>query len=280
MPTASVLVRERVIHRRDWLSPAVAAGVAGLLAVLVAAAIRARIVDPAVLLKYLAAPQILLAAFNGFVLGTLALLLAMVVGLLVALMRMSRSRLMRYLAGTYIYLFRGTPMLIQLLFWFNAIPAMFRSIHIAVPFTSWVLVDAPTTGIVTPLVAGICGLGFAEAAYMAEIIRGGVQAIDQGQRAAARALGMTHLGVFRHVVGPQAARVILPAIGNDYIMLLKSASLASTIGYMELLRVSTDIYSANFRVVELLLVCAFWYLMMTALVTVAQTLLERRFPVR
>jgi polar amino acid transport system permease protein len=104
--------------------------------------------------------------------------------------------------------------------------------------------------------------------------------VDSGQRAAARALGMTQGQVLRRVVIPQAGRIIIPASGNQYIMLLKSTSLASVIGFLELLRVTQGIYSANFRVVELLAVAAFWYLVMTAGVTALQTYLEKKFPVR
>ena len=110
------------------------------------------------------------------------------------------------------------------------------------------------------MLAALLGLSLAEGAYMAEIMRGGILAVDQGQRDAARSLGMTSLSVMRRIVIPQAARIIIPATGNQYIMLLKSTSLASAIGYLELLRMATDIYATNFRVVELLVVAAFWYL--------------------
>ncbi len=115
---------------------------------------------------------------------------------------------------------------------------------------------------------------------MAEIIRGGILAVDAGQRDAARSLGMTTMQLMRRIVIPQASRIIVPATGNQYIMLLKSTSLASAIGYLELLRITTDIYASNFRVVELLTVAAFWYLVMTAFATAIQTGLEKRFPHR
>jgi polar amino acid transport system permease protein len=132
----------------------------------------------------------------------------------------------------------------------------------------------------TPFVAALTALSLAEGAYMSEIIRGGIMAVDEGQRLAARALGMTRRKVLEQVVVPQAGRIIIPAAGNQYIMLLKSTSLASVVGYLELLRIATDIYSSNFQVVELLAVAAVWYLVMTAFATALQTLLERMFPQR
>ena len=195
-------------------------------------------------------------------------------------MRVSGNPILVAFSASYVYLFRGTPMLIQLIFWFNAFPIMFPQLHLAVPFTGLVLVDAPMTQVITPWIAALAGLALAEGAYMAEIIRGGFLAVDQGQRDAARAIGMTQRQVMRRVVIPQAARIVVPATGNQYIMLLKSTSLASAIGYLELLRIATDIYASNFRVVELLTVAGFWYLVMTAFAIALQTTLEKRYPHR
>jgi polar amino acid transport system permease protein len=195
-------------------------------------------------------------------------------------MRVSGNPILVALSSTYVYLFRGTPMLIQLIFWFNAVPIMFKTITIWLPFMDAPLVSMPTTAVVTPFIAALAGLSLAEGAYMSEIIRGGILAVDQGQRSAARALGMTQRKVLQQVVIPQAGRIIIPAAGNQYIMLLKSTSLASAVGYLELLRIATDIYSSNFRVVELLAVAAFWYLVMTAFATALQTALEKLFPQR
>jgi polar amino acid transport system permease protein len=157
---------------------------------------------------------------------------------------------------------------------------MFKTITIWLPFMDAPLVSVTTTAVVTPFIAALAGLSLAEGAYMSEIIRGGILAVDQGQRAAARALGMTQRKVLQQVVIPQAGRIIIPAAGNQYIMLLKSTSLASAVGYLELLRIATDIYSSNFRVVELLAVAAVWYLVMTAFATALQTTLEKLFPQR
>ncbi|MGC4028451.1 MAG: amino acid ABC transporter permease [Steroidobacteraceae bacterium] len=277
IPQAGVM---KIVPRPRWGSWVLAGSVLLLLAILVIAGIKARIIDVRIFLLYLTGPEVLRGAFNAVVLGTLSLFLAAVLGFILALMRLSDNKILSGMSSAYIYFFRGTPMLIQLLFWFNAFPAMFPRLTLSVPFTDIVLVDAAMSSVVTPFLAALAGLALAESAYMGEIIRAGILAVDRGQRQAATALGMTQGQVMRHVVAPQAFRIILPAAGNQYIMLLKSTSLASTIGYLELLRVAADIYSANFRVVELITVCAFWYLVMTAVATGLQGALEKRFPLR
>lgn len=268
----------RIVHRRHWGAWIFGALVLLLFAVLLNAAVSARIVDPGLVGKYLFSPEILTGARNSVLLGSVALLLAVAVGLVTALMRVSGNPILVAFAATYVYLFRGTPMLIQLIFWFNAFPTMFKTLHIEL--FGQVLLSVPMTQLITPYGAALLGLSLAEGAYMSEIIRGGILAVDTGQRDAARSLGMTTTNVMRRIVIPQAGRIIVPATGNQYIMLLKSTSLASAIGYLELLRITTDIYSANFRVVELLTVAAFWYLVMTAFATLLQTGLEKMYPHR
>lgn len=281
-PSASGAVppARRVIHRRHWGPWVFAAIVLLALAGIVRAGYSAKVIDPAVFLEYLFSKQILIGAGNSLLLGTVALFLAAGIGLVVALMRVSGNPVLTAFSSVYVYLFRGTPMLIQLIFWFNAFPIMFPHLTIALPFGGPVLFDAQMTRVITPWIAALIGLSLAEAAYMAEIIRGGFLAVDAGQRDAARAIGMNNSLLMRKVVIPQAARIIVPAAGNQYILLLKSTSLASAIGYLELLRITTDIYAANFRVVELLTVAGFWYLVMTAFATALQTALEKLYPHR
>lgn len=269
-----------IIHRRRWGSWLLGAIVLLAVIAVAMAALRAQILDFAVFGSYIFNPLILTGAVNALVLGTLALFIAALIGFIAALMRVSGNPILAGLSAIYVYLFRGTPMLIQLIFWFNAVPIMFPNIYIALPFMDAPLIDASTTTLVTPFLAALAGLSLAEGAYMSEIIRGGILAVDKGQREAATALGMTQRKVLTQVVIPQAGRIIIPAAGNQYIMLLKSSSLASAIGYLELLRVATDIYSSNFRVVELLAVAAVWYLVMTAFATAIQTTLEKVFPQR
>ena len=270
----------RIIRRRRW--GAWLLGVAVLLSILVIliAGARARIIDVDVFLHYLASGEVLVGARNAILVGTVSMVVALTVGLVAALMRLSGNPILSAVSATYVYFFRGTPMLIQILFWYNAFPTMFPQLYLAIPFTDIVLVNERMPLVITPFIAAVAGLGLAEGAYMSEIIRGGILAVDKGQQAAAKAVGMTQCKIYGRVVIPQAARIVIPATGNQYIMLLKSTSLASVIGFLELLRITQGIYSANFQVVELLAVAAFWYLAMTAIVTAIQTALEKVFPVR
>lgn len=278
--TTSAAPVQQVVRRRNWGGWILGSLCLAVMALVIHAGIQQRVLEPRIFTEYLFSRQVLIGAGNAVFLGTLAIFIACFVGLVVALMRVSGNPIMVALAQTYVFLFRGTPMLIQLVFWFNAVPVMFEQIYIAIPFTDIVLFQAPTTSVITPFVAALIGLSLAEAGYMSEIIRAGIQAVDKGQQAAARALGMTQANILRRIVVPQATRIILPAAGNQYIMMLKSSSLASAIGYTELLRTATDIYSVNFFVVELLAVASVWYLIMTAFATGIQSLLEKAFPVR
>jgi polar amino acid transport system permease protein len=270
----------RIVRRRRWGAWLLGVAVLLILTIMAIAGARARIIDLDVFFQYLTSGEILIGARNAILVGTMSMVLAVIVGLTAALMRLSGNPILSSVSATYVYFFRGTPMLIQILFWYNAFPTMFPRLYLAVPFTGAVLVDLPMPVVITPFIAAVVGLGLAEGAYMSEIIRGGILAVDKGQQAAARALGMTQPQMLGRVVIPQAARIIIPATGNQYIMLLKSTSLASVIGFLELLRITQGIYSANFQVVELLAVAAFWYLAMTAVVTAIQTTLEKLFPVR
>mgnify|MGYP001159250837 FL=1 len=270
----------RIIRRRRWGAWLLGAAVLFFLAVVVVAGARARIIDLDVFFHYLTSREVLIGAWNAVLVGSVSMVVAVVVGLVAALMRLSGNPILSSVSAVYVYFFRGTPMLIQILFWYNAFPTMFPYLYIAIPFTDIVLVNERMPLVITPFIAAVAGLGLAEGAYMSEIIRGGILAVDKGQQSAARALGMTRGQTYGRVVIPQAARIVIPATGNQYIMLLKSTSLASVIGFLELLRITQGIYSANFRAVELLAVAAFWYLAMTAIVTAIQTALEKIFPVR
>jgi polar amino acid transport system permease protein len=275
---SSARAAPRIVHRRHWGAWIFGALVLMAVVAILKAAISSRILDLGIVGQYIFSPQIVTGAINSLALGTVALFIAVAVGLVAALMRVSGNPILVAVSATYVYLFRGTPMLIQLIFWFNAFPTMFKQLHLEL--FGVVLISMPMTQLITPYGAALLGLSLAEGAYMAEIIRGGILAVDAGQRDAARSLGMGSMQLMRRIVIPQASRIIVPATGNQYIMLLKSTSLASAIGYLELLRITTDIYASNFRVVELLTVAAFWYLVMTAFATAIQTGLEKRFPHR
>lgn len=233
-----------------------------------------------VIQRYIVSPRILEAIVNTMWLATLCTFLALLLGVVVALMRISRNRVLSSIATGYVFFFRGTPMLVQLLLWYNAVPIAFDRVIIGVPGTALQLVNMPTTEFVTPFIAALFGLTLAETAYMSEVIRSGMLGVDRGQTDAARALGVRKGDITARIVLPQALRIVMPAIGNQYIMMIKNTSLAYVIGYMEILRMVSDIYSVNFRVMELLIVAAVWYLVLTGLVTLLQHFAERMFPAR
>jgi len=199
-----------IIHRKAWGSRIFGLCVLATLAVLFVVAWQRQIVDGNIFAAYIFNPSILTATVNAVVLGTLALILAGLIGFVSALMRLSHNPILSGLSAVYVYFFRGTPMLIQLLFWFNAVPTLFPVIYLHLPFMDAPLIDAATPRVITPFLAALFGLALAEGAYMSEVIRGGILAVDQGQRAAATALGMTKPQVLRQVVVPQAGRIIIP----------------------------------------------------------------------
>jgi polar amino acid transport system permease protein len=190
-------------------------------------------------------------------------------------MRLSANPVVSTVSWFYIWFFRGTPVLVQLFFWYN-LALILPHLSIGIPFThiEWV---GTTNQIVSPFLAAILGLGLNEAAYMSEVVRAGIISVDQGQTEAAQALGMTRVRVMRRIVLPQAMRVILPPTGNETISMLKTSSLAYITTVAELFYVQTEISNANFSVVELLVVASIWYLLMTSILTFGQYYLERYF---
>lgn len=199
-----------------------------------------------------------------------------VLGLLVALLRMSHNPVSRTVGSLYIWLLRGTPLLVQILIWGN-FALFYKHITVGIPGTSLVLANYNTNHVLTTFVASLLALSLNEAAYMAEIIRSGLLSVDPGQREAARAIGLSPLQTLRKVVLPQALRVIIPPSGNQFINMLKMTSLVSVIAGGDLLTQAENISAANLRTVELLIVASAWYLLVTTVASIGQALLERRF---
>jgi polar amino acid transport system permease protein len=197
--------------------------------------------------------------------SVLAQALGIALGVVFAVMRQSANPVTSAVSWLYIWFFRGTPVLLQLLIWFN-LSLVFPTIA-----------GSDTNKLMTPFVAALLGLGINEGAYMAEIVRAGIGAVDEGQTEAAQALGMTRGLLLRRIVLPQAMRVIIPPTGNEFINMLKTSSLASIVTYPELLRASQNIYTNNLQIVELLFAAALWYLLLTSVFSVGQYYLERRF---
>jgi polar amino acid transport system permease protein len=209
------------------------------------------------------------------ILTVTAMAIGIILGLIIAVMRQSENWVLSSVAGVYIWFFRATPALVQLIFWFN-LAALFPHLSFGIPFgPSFVSGDA--NKFITPLIAANLGLGLCEAAFMAEIMRGGLLSVDAGQLEAAHALGMSRLKALRHVVLPQAMRVIIPPTGNETIGMLKYTSLASVISVTELLESAQIIYQRTFQPIPLLIVASIWYLAMTSALTIGQRYLERKF---
>jgi len=197
--------------------------------------------------------------------------LGVLLGILAAVARNLRLPVASQLASLYVWFFRGTPLLLQLFFWYAAVPQLAPADFSLGPFAyhhSWFLFS--------PLEAAIIGLSLNEGAYMAEIVRAGIESIERGQMDASKALGMTNLQAMRLVILPQAVRVIVPPTGNEFIAMLKNSSLASVVSYPELLFVVRGQYARNYRPLELLTVAAIWYLFFSSVFSILQAELEAR----
>jgi polar amino acid transport system permease protein len=225
--------------------------------------------------QYLFSPRVLHGLVVTLELTVVSMVVGLVLGIVLAIMRLSPNPLVSGSSWFYIWLFRGTPVLVQLLFW-NFISALYPSIDLGIPFgPSFIHADA--NSLITPFTAAVLGLGLNEGAYMAEIVRAGILSVDEGQTDAAHALGMTRLKTMRRIVLPQAMRVIIPPTGNETISMLKTSSLVSVIAYTELLYTVQLIYAANYRQIPLLIVASLWYLFVTSILSIGQYFLERRF---
>ncbi len=198
-----------------------------------------------------------------------------IIGTFLAVMRLSDFRVGRYIAEFYAWLFRGTPLLIQLLFWYN-LAYLLPNIEIGIPFGP-TLYSWDTNELITPFIAAILGLALNEAAYMAEIMRAGIQSVDSGQLDAAKSLGFTPAKSFFRIVLPQAMRFVLPPAGSQVIGMLKGTSLVSVIAMTDLLFSVQTIYNRTFKVVPMLIVAVIWYLLVFTLLSYFQKKMEAHF---
>jgi polar amino acid transport system permease protein len=206
----------------------------------------------------------------------LAMAIGIVLGVVLAVMRLSPNWLVSGAAWVYIWFFRGTPLLVQILFW-NFISALYPKITLGVPFGGPAVIHANANSLISTSVAVVLALGLNEAAYMAEIVRAGIISVDEGQTESAQSLGMSRLQILRLVVLPQAIRVIIPPTGNETISMLKNTALASVVAYGELLYAVQLIYAVTFQQIPMLMVAVIWYLVMTSVLYVAQYFIERRY---
>jgi len=223
---------------------------------------------------YLFEVSIIKGVLTTLKLTAISMIVGVVLGTVIAVMRLSENPVLRYVAGGYVWFFRGTPIVVQLLFWFflaSVLPEISLGIPFGPEFASW-----DTNQVITPFMAAILGLGLNEAAYMAEIVRAGIGGVDEGQSEAAEALGMSPLTMYRRVILPQAGRLIVPPTANQTISMLKLTSLVIVLSIQDLLGAATQIYNRNFQQIPLLVVASIWYIAMTTVLTIVQSRLEKR----
>jgi polar amino acid transport system permease protein len=269
--SADRIVAVPVRHYGRWLAGAV---VLLLVFDLVLAVARNDNFKWSVVADHLFDPVVLEGLKTTLVLTVSAMALAIVLGVIAAIFRLSPNPVLKATSSAYIWFFRGTPVLVQLIFWFN-LGIIFPHIRLGIPFTDITFWSEPTNNAIRPMTAAILGLGLNEGAYVAEIVRAGIISVGKGQTDAAAALGMRRAAVMRRVVLPQAVPVVIPPMGNEFIGMLKYSALASVIAVEELLGSVERIYSTNLRTLELLVVASIWYLACTTALTIGQHYLER-----
>lgn len=255
-----------VRHYGRWLGAVIAVIALGLLV----RAVASSSISFAITWQFLFRPIIMQGVWNTLLISVTAQLLGVALGVLAAVMRLSGNPVVEGVAGLYVWFFRGTPVLVQLLVWYN-LSLIFPTMSLP-GIGSW-----QTNAVMTPFVAALLGLGINEGAYMAEVVRAGVASVDEGQTEAAYALGMSPTTTMGRIVLPQAMRVIVPPTGNEFINMLKTSSLAYAIQFGELLQSAVRVYSNNLAIIELLFTVSIWYLTLTSVFSVVQYYIERRF---
>ena len=265
-PDLSGLPIAKRLHWGRWLAAAAILVVLGL----VVRAFAAGQIEWAYVGRFLTVPVIVNGIVDTMAMAVLAMALGIVLGVVAAVMRLSPNPVLRAAAAGYTWLFRGTPLILQLLLWFN-LALVFPTIGIPGVWSGRAL------DVMTPFLAALLGLGINQGAYTSEVMRAGMMSVDAGQYEAAAAIGMGRMRALRRIILPQAMRVVIPPLGNEFIGMVKATSLASVIQYPEVLHAAENIYYANSRVIELLIVAGLWYLLVVSILTPLQILLERRF---
>lgn len=225
--------------------------------------------------KYFTAGSVLTGLGITLMLTVIAMLIGIVLGTIAALLLLGDFLAGRLAAKAYLWIFRGTPLMIQLIFWYNLaylIPNITIGLPFMDPFFSW-----KANAIISPSLAAILGLGLAEGAYMTEIVRAGLMSVDVRQHDAARTIGMTPFQAFFRIIFPQAMRFIVPPTGNQIISMLKATALVSVISMNELLFSVQSIYNRTYEIVPCLMVAVIWYLIVITILYFFQMRLERHY---
>lgn len=260
-------------HPWRWVSAVLLALVLGLF---VYSLVSSPNINHDIVNKYLFNQKVIDAALLTVILTIVSMTIGTILAIILAIMKLSSNPVLRTIASGYIGFFRGTPLLLQVVFW-GYLGIIYPTIDIGIPFTDIIWWSEKTSLVFTSLVAGIIALSLNEAAYAAEIVRAGILSVDQGQAEAAKSLGMSSGYTLRRIVLPQAMRVIIPPMGNEFISMLKNTSLLQVVAVMELYARTSQISSQNLAQVELLVVAGFWYLVMTTILSIPQNYLEKKF---
>jgi polar amino acid transport system permease protein len=261
-----------VRHPGRWIAAAIILILAAALAKSIATNHR---FEWGVVRHYFTSSQVLHGLLVTLELTALSMAIGIVLGVVLAIMRLSPNPLVSSASWIYIWVFRGTPVLVQILFW-GFISALYPRFSLGIPFGPQ-FVHFSANSVITPFVAGMLALGLNEGAYMAEIVRAGIISVEEGQTEAAQSLGMTRLQTMRRIVLPQAMRVVIPPTGNETISMLKTTSLVSVIAVTELLYSVQLIYARTYQTIPLLITASLWYLIVTSILSFGQYYLERYF---
>ncbi len=221
------------------------------------------------------APPVVRGVVTTLWLTAASMVIGVLLGVALAVMRLSPNPVLSGAAWFYVWVFRGTPVLVQLVIWGN-LNSLYRKISLGVPFgPEWLVFE--TRDLIPPVAAALLGLGLNEAAYMSEIIRAGILSVDEGQSEAASALGLSRMQTLRRIVLPQAMRVVVPPTGNETISMLKTTSLVAYVPYVELFFQTSAIGSRTFQPFPMLVTASIWYLAMTSVLMTAQYYIERYY---
>lgn len=271
-PDLDVKDASRRPHPWRWLGAAV---VLVLIAMLVNMLVTNENFEWDVVFAWITAESVMRGLGVTLLLTLIAMVIGIILGVLLAVGRLSANPLLSSTANAYIWFFRGTPTLVQLIFFYN-LSALMPQVSLGIPFGPEFL-TFETNSLITPMLAAILGLGLNEGAYMAEIVRGGLMSVDPGQREAGAAIGMTDRRIMRRIVLPQAMRFIVPPTGNQVISMVKATALVSVIALADLLYTVQAIYNRTFETIPMLIVACVWYLFITSILYVVQSRIENYY---
>lgn len=264
-----------VVPVRHWGRHILSTVVAAILAITVYGFVTNPNIEWSVVGQYLFSPAIIDGLWGTLQLTLWSMVFAVILAVIIAVMRMNESKVVSGFAAGYVFVFRGVPLIVLLIFVGN-LGLFFKTISLGIPFTDVTLFSVQSKEVMTPFVASVIGLSVAGSGYMAEIVRAGLISVGRGQHEAAKALGCTPTQALRYIVMPQALKVLFPPMGNELISMLKATAIVSVIAGGDLLTIALGISGINYRTIELLIVATTWYLLVISVLSIGQYFLERR----